>query len=1303
MTLATSIRLNQPPLTLCVSGEKVLHYAGDNIVVDVLVNPLCQTVLKKIRLFLTSVSRHHQLLYSGQVLQGSGSWILQDDVISPATVLGIFKESQVDNAIRQKSGGSLHIHTVAEGDWKQGVLDKQAFVNFLQTQLNPPPGGNVKESNGLEQFVQYLSSLIDVRSSKDLLMASNVVGNIRFNRPTLYIFPGCQGDSALFGISGFNLLVNGGYNRKACFWDFTRHLDRIDAILLTHLGVDNIFGVGSVFERKAMEMVHPEIGYVYCNAPDKLKHSPNGDVHPENGGMHKPSSLVVSLLEQSNILAENMGHVLGQSIQNCTGHVQSQVLQPLNLYHKVGHGTLDMYVLSPLQDSKELKEFLSYWQKNAESVFTKGSIPVSNLASVCALLVWKPASPTEKITRIFFPGNAPQQKIFEGLDKLKSLEIFKYAECTEMTFHQKPAGAGKKPAAGRTGGKPAVGKPGSKPETPRAGTPKLEDKKSAAANKEDKKPPTSQARSQQSSKPAKDAKNKKVGATMKKEDKSPTATSSSTSSTPQITTPTEPTVKPVEQVPTKEPENAQPKAETTEPEKAAPAVEPAADAAPPTSQLIDLDEQPKMDDPVAALPEPIMPQDQPAVASSPEIDSEVTKLDPVVADPVPEVAACYTKEEVITAPESAVGGPEPVVMEPVVAELAKAEPTEAEPVLAEPEAVAPEPASTEAVEAQPAEAEPVMAEQPEALPDPVQFDDKAFQALEDRSIPEQVVAETEPGQNQDSLPEADQSADSGSQEPEKEQDCSVPEVTPQDESEIPEADSMPSPEEPTAETATPEDPRTNVQDLADLGIYEDDPAAQQQAPTGGESKENPDLSELGVYDDPEADQAPESSKSPEAETPEVETAPQGLPPPKEPEMGGVDIEDDSLLYEPVPPISHSHKEEPVDTDSIDGMDPEIQGEAQIPSTDTPLVQPEVKGQEELGAFSLVDGPSETSPAHTTEVAATNPFVGVGEAEVGSEEAPPPAIDDGQAVDIPEPSPIPAVQDPQQPQDRDSLERDDLDSFDPLKEWGQPMGLPAPADPKKDAKTRKPAAGADRKPTSTAARTAGRGSPAPAARKATDNKKSETNAKAGSKPSSAGSRTPRPAANQRDDKKPDAANKKPAAAAASAARKTAAGRPSTGGAAATPRDAKTTARSGPAGKRPATTSATGRAPAAKAEKPLAPVTPYYVDLTYVPCHGESGYADMEFFRKVRARYYVISSLNPNPALLDSLLDAKKTWENNDLEVTVIPTYDTDVLRHWMGLKRDALSELKIDVAPSANRCTIQLQDHETSCAAYRLEF
>ncbi|GBP18728.1 Microtubule-associated protein futsch [Eumeta japonica] len=114
-------------------------------------------------------------------------------------------------------------------------------------------------------------------------------------------------------------------------------------------------------------------------------------------------------------------------------------------------------------------------------------------------------------------------------------------------------------------------------------------------------------------------------------------------------------------------------------------------------------------------------------------------------------------------------------------------------------------------------------------------------------------------------------------------------------------------------------------------------------------------------------------------------------------------------------------------------------------------------------------------------------------------------------------------------------------------------------------------------------------------------------------------------------------------------------------------------------------------------------PVYLDLTYVPHHGNSYYSAVEFFKRVRARYYVFSGTEPSKEIYNALLDAKKTWEDKDLEVTIIPTYDTDVLGYWVTENEEALEKYKIDLSPSASRCTINLQDHETSCAAYRLEF
>ena len=60
-----------------------------------------------------------------------------------------------------------------------------------------------------------------------------------------------------------------------------------------------------------------------------------------------------------------------------------------------------------------------------------------------------------------------------------------------------------------------------------------------------------------------------------------------------------------------------------------------------------------------------------------------------------------------------------------------------------------------------------------------------------------------------------------------------------------------------------------------------------------------------------------------------------------------------------------------------------------------------------------------------------------------------------------------------------------------------------------------------------------------------------------------------------------------------------------------------------------------------------ISPVYLDLAYVPHHGDANYSDVEFFKKVRARYYVFSGVEPSKEVLNALLEAKMTWENKDL--------------------------------------------------------
>ncbi|XP_052795864.1 microtubule-associated protein futsch-like isoform X2 [Mya arenaria] len=412
-------------------GERVIRHSSEQVSVEILVNPQAQTVSLGVKAFLTTPSKHKHLIYAGHAFQGSGAWILQDDTFTYGNFAQAFKDQDVNNAMKQQQGSTLHIYTNAEGEWSNGHISKSDFAKQLNVKLNPTD--KLDNSHGVLQFSAYVSNFIKVRQLNELLQSSDVVGNIRFSRPTLYIFPGCQGDSALFGINGFNLLVNGGYSRKACFWDFTRHLDRIDAALMTHLGADNLYGFKSVLQRKSIENIHPEIGFMYVNGSDKVKTPTEGE-----GNEKKEETLQINLAEEGNQIIQ-FAKQMGQAPQACSRSLSGQSIEPINLYHKVGIGSLDMYILNPVSDSKELKDFYQQWNQRVAQFGSNQHLPLPNTLSVCALLVWRPSDPNDKITRIFFPGNAPQHKVIEGLEKLKSLDVLKHPSCTKSTLNAKPA------------------------------------------------------------------------------------------------------------------------------------------------------------------------------------------------------------------------------------------------------------------------------------------------------------------------------------------------------------------------------------------------------------------------------------------------------------------------------------------------------------------------------------------------------------------------------------------------------------------------------------------------------------------------------------------------------------------------------------------------------------------------------------------------------------------------------------------------------------------------------------------------
>ena len=245
--------------------------------------------------------------------------------------------------------------------------------------------------------------------------------------PTAFIFPSKSGNSILFSIQGFTLLINGG-NDHIPFWPLIRHLNRLDCCLLTNDNEPEILeSLGKMFKRKKLEKGenNNDNGTNQKNEKSLILGSFLINSLENKISNSKLLKKIVKLTRSLNIATIFLGKNKGAAVSSIAASTfgnrnngQPNILKPTNIFYNIGVGSLDIYSLNQGLFSGCVLIFSNDQGQNANKQKENKPKSASEKSQILSSL------PTKNI-RMLCPGNLSFKDLNKCVPELQTIPALK--------------------------------------------------------------------------------------------------------------------------------------------------------------------------------------------------------------------------------------------------------------------------------------------------------------------------------------------------------------------------------------------------------------------------------------------------------------------------------------------------------------------------------------------------------------------------------------------------------------------------------------------------------------------------------------------------------------------------------------------------------------------------------------------------------------------------------------------------------------------------------------------------------------